>query len=155
MLIHGFSTSRSFPPYTVLQAHAITLKLILGEATTASSPHQPPSHARPLLSSSGEHTVGTLLPDNVSLLPTEPRTPIDCIVVAHAVADMEHSLLPPAPDRRNPADKSAPGQERLVWIMHVEWKDGIAQRRGIGQMCVSGLAEAVAPGPTCQLVLLG
>lgn len=68
---------------------------------------------------------------------------------------MEYSLLPSAPDRSEPGDKSALGQGRLVWIMHVEWKDGIAERRGIGQMRVSGLAEAVAPGPTCRLVLLG
>lgn len=131
------------------------LRLILGEAAMASSPHQPPHHARSLLSSSGEHTVGTLLPDNVTLLPTQPRTPIDCIVIAHAVAEMEHSLLPPAPNQCDPTGKSALGQEPLVWIMHVEWKDGIAQRRGIGQMRVSGIAKAVAPGPTCRLILLG
>lgn len=119
------------------------------------SSNQPPHHAHPLLSSSGEHTVGTLLPDNISLLPTQPRTPIDCIIVAHAVAEMEHSLLPPIPNQGDPTDKSALGHDRLIWIMHVEWKDGIAQRRGIGQMRVSGIAKAVAPGPTCRLVLLG
>ncbi|KAL1862635.1 hypothetical protein Daus18300_008433 [Diaporthe australafricana] len=145
----------NFPPYTVLQAHAITLRLILGEAIITSSPHQPPHHARPLLSSSGEHTIGSLLPDNISLLPTQPGTPIDCIVVAHATADMEHSLLPSAPIQGDPTDDSSQGQGRLIWIMHVEWKDGIAERRGIGQMRVSGLAKAVAPGPTVRSVLLG
>lgn len=119
------------------------------------SSHRPPHHARPLLSSSGEHIVGTLLPDNVLLLPTRPCTPIDCIVIAHAVAKMEHSLLPPPANQGESTDKSALGQERLIWIMHVEWKDGIAQRRGIGQMRVSGIAKAVAPGPTCRFILLG
>lgn len=68
---------------------------------------------------------------------------------------MEHSLLPPPSNQSDPMDKSALGQEGLIWIMHVEWKDGIAQRRGIGQMRVSGIAKTVAPGPTCRLILLG
>lgn len=58
------------------------------------------------------------------------------------------------------ADRSASltGAEKpwdLLWVMHVAWRDGIAERRGIGQVLVSALERSLAPGPEVKLVLLG
>lgn len=48
-----------------------------------------------------------------------------------------------------------PGQPwDLLWVMHVERRDGISERRGIGQMLVGGLEDAVG-APEVKLVVLG
>lgn len=145
--------NRKFPPYSVLRAHAITLQLILGDAAVATA--SPP--VRALLASSGQHTVGTLLPDNVSALPSRSRSTVDCIVLARAVAHMEHSILVQQPTATDPelGGGTLLLEEDLLWVMYVEWTDGIAERRGIGQILVSALVNAVAPGPKLQVVLLG
>lgn len=144
---------RKFPPYSVLRAHAITLQLILGDATGAT----PSSPARPLLASSDQRTVGTLLPDNIDALPSSPRPIIDCVVLARASTHMEHSILIQKPTTADPelGDSTPVLEEDLLWVMYVEWADGIAERRGIGQILISALVNAVAPGPKLQVVLLG
>lgn len=96
--------------------------------------------------------VGSLYPDDVSRLPSESDTLIDCIVLAQANRRMDGSALL----RARHSELERPSlEEDLVWIMHVEWTDGIAERRGIGQIYVSGLEAAVAPGPKLQIVMLG
>lgn len=64
------------------------------------------------------------------------------------------ALLVPTPA---PEAASNPGEDYrgwdLFWILHVAWKDGIAERRGIGQVLTSVLENA----SECEVktVLLG
>lgn len=43
----------------------------------------------------------------------------------------------------------------LLWVMHIEWNGGgIAERRGLGQILVGGLEDAVGV-PEVKLIVLG
>ncbi|OBT65892.1 hypothetical protein VE03_05466 [Pseudogymnoascus sp. 23342-1-I1] len=50
------------------------------------------------------------------------------------------------PEPRQPWD--------LLWVMHVEWREGVAERRGVGQVFVGALEEAVGR-PEVKMVDLG
>lgn len=104
-----------------------------------------------------QRTVGTLLPDNVGALPSSSRPAVNVIVLARAIAHMEHSILAQQPTAADSELGGSPPvlEEDLLWVMFVEWTCGIAERRGIGQILVSALMDAVAPGPKLQVVLLG
>lgn len=41
------------------------------------------------------------------------------------------------------------------WAMLIEWKNGIAERRGLGQIYQKALANSFAPGPVWKEILLG
>ena len=41
----------------------------------------------------------------------------------------------------------------LLWVLVVERKDGIAERRGVGQVLASALETAIKPGPEVKSVL--
>ena len=42
----------------------------------------------------------------------------------------------------------------LLWVIYVEWREGIAERRGLGQILVGALEDAVGE-PEVKLVVLG
>lgn len=44
---------------------------------------------------------------------------------------------------------------KLFWVMYVIWIDGVAERRGIGQILESTLEDAVDQKPCVKRVLLG
>jgi hypothetical protein len=44
---------------------------------------------------------------------------------------------------------------KLFWVLYVIWEDGIAERRGVGQVLCEALDVAVEPKPQVKLVLLG
>ena len=43
----------------------------------------------------------------------------------------------------------------LFWVMHIVWYEGIAERRGIGQVTAEALENSFAPGPVVKEVFLG
>lgn len=43
----------------------------------------------------------------------------------------------------------------LYWAMYVEWKEGIAERRGMAQIYSNAAIESFAPGPIWKEVILG
>ncbi|KFY88624.1 hypothetical protein V500_06230 [Pseudogymnoascus sp. VKM F-4518 (FW-2643)] len=143
---HRCALTRSpskFPDYSVLQTSTICLHLTLAAPKPASKP------PRPLLSASGT-TVGSLHPDNISLLPP-PHSEIELIVLSRCQTPIYGSVLLGLEKEHVPT----PGQPwDLLWVMHVEWSDGIAERRGIGQMLVKGLEDAVG-APEVKVVVLG
>ena len=60
----------------------------------------------------------------------------------------------PAPTMgiRNRKEK---GKWDLYWVMLIKWTDGIAERKGIGQMYHSSLDRAFPPGPIWKQIVLG
>ena len=44
---------------------------------------------------------------------------------------------------------------KLFWVLYVVWKEGIAERRGVGQILQEALEDAVEPAPRVKSVLLG
>ena len=105
----------------------------------------------PLRSATGQ-TVGSLHPDNVHLL-GPPGSRIECLVLSRCNTPTVASAL-------LSADAEAAARERdrlwdLLWVLVVVWKDGIAERRGVGQVLASALEAAVEPAPEVKQVLLG
>lgn len=141
--ILSHNPTSKFPDYNVLLTWTICLRLTLAASKPASKP------PRPLLSASGT-TVGSLHPDNISLLPP-PHSEIEHIVLSRCQTPIYGSVLLGLEKGRMPT----PGQPwDLLWVMHVERRDGISERRGIGQMLVGGLEDAVG-APEVKLVVLG
>ncbi|KAJ9628780.1 hypothetical protein H2203_002682 [Taxawa tesnikishii (nom. ined.)] len=156
-----------FPPYTVLQFKTISMHLILGSAPvrgeqgehSQSRLHTPsddetPSQSPfaripgvPLLSAHGQ-LVGSLHPDNVDILGA-PGTKVECLVICRCNTPTVASALLAL----GGADTERPWD--LLWILHVIWKDGIAERRGVGQVMSSAIDTAVEPKPEVKDVLLG
>lgn len=138
-----------FPPYTILHFRAISIHLILGAATDRYH-HENSSVDRipgiSLLSASGE-LVGSLHPDNLGLLEA-PGSTVECLIVSHCnTPAMASAFGSDSSDMEKPWD--------LFWILHVVWKNGIAERRGVGQVRSSALENAAEPKPEVKLVLLG
>ncbi|KFZ08461.1 hypothetical protein V502_09339 [Pseudogymnoascus sp. VKM F-4520 (FW-2644)] len=132
-----------FPDYSVLQTSTICLRLTLAASKPASKP------PRPLLPAS-RTTVGSLHPDNIDILPP-PLSEIELIVLSRCQTPIYGSVLLSLEKERMPE----PGQPwDLLWVMHVERRDGISERRGIGQMLVGALEDAVG-APEVKLVILG
>ncbi|KAF2629382.1 HET-domain-containing protein [Macroventuria anomochaeta] len=140
----------NFPPYTVLQFTTISLHLKLGP-----HPEQPKSPnimsdripGAPLLSTSDE-VVGSLHSDNIDLLP-KSYCAIELLIVARGHKPTAGSALL---DMYHERDEQP---MKLFWVMYVVWQDGIAERRGIGQILELALENAVGEKPTTKSVLLG
>lgn len=115
-----------------------------GPAAQGSSPER-------VLRSWSDQLVGSFHPDNVShLLPSGDD--VDLVVLQRAKEPIAGSALlgtdkVQAPKPGRPWD--------LLWVLHVMWRDGIAERRGVGQVLVSALEESMGPGPKVKLLLLG
>lgn len=92
--------------------------------------------------------MGSLHPDNLDLLET-PGSNIECLIVSRCNTPVVGSTL-------LTLDGASTEQPwKLFWIVHVVWKDGIAERRGVGQVVSSALETAVEPKPEVRSVLLG
>jgi hypothetical protein len=105
----------------------------------------------PLLSSNGE-LVGSLHPDDLSAC--TPGSNIECLILSRAQLPTLGSALRKNYERGDGAvDEAIPWD--LLWVLHVAWKDGIAERRGVGQILVSAIESSCSPGPEIKQVLLG
>lgn len=92
--------------------------------------------------------MGSLHPDNVALIP-QPGTSIELLLVSRShKPTVESALL-----ENNQYDEDHKWE--LFWVMYVVWQDGIAERKGVGQILESALENAVDGKPTVKNVLLG
>lgn len=151
--------SRNFPPYTILVFDTISVHLVLGasdqpspEQRTTIAPLLPQSpHQRipgvPILSTS-EQLMGSLHPDNTADLPP-PGTIIELIVICRSSEPTASSAL-----LNSTGEGYGEREWDLLWVLYVVWQEGIAYRRGVGQI----LTEALGMGsgqPKLKTVLLG
>ena len=100
-----------------------------------------------LLSDTGQ-LVGSLHPDNLGLLEA-PGSSVECLIISRCNTPTVASAL------LTSDGASAEQPWNLFWILYVVWKDGIAERRGVGQVMSSALETAVNPKPEIKLILLG
>lgn len=104
--------------------------------------------ATPLLSKTNQ-VVGGLHPDNFDeLVPSGSK--VECIIISHCntpTADSPLFALNGDSNKEKPWD--------LLWVLYIVWKEGIAQRRGVGQVLSSALEVAVEPKPEIKTILLG
>ena len=75
---------------------------------------------------------------------------IELIIIARCTTPTNGSALPGAA-----VDGALEKPWSLYWALHIVWKDGIAERRGVCQIFQSTLEEAVEPKPEVKLILLG
>ncbi len=157
--------------YPVLQFIAPSLKLRLGEVTDAykelslaavTQDDDPQGTAwatpfkrvpgLPLLSTASDAVVGSLHPDNVEMLP-EPGSEMDCLVLSRCFTP---TVASPLFNAENPETHSGSDRKRwdLFWVLYVVMIEGIAERRGIGQILASAL-EVTTPPPELKWILLG
>lgn len=91
-----------------------------------------------------------LHPDNIALLPP-PGSAVDLVVLAQARGPAFDACLD-----AGLGGSHVPGAEyNILWVLCVEWLDGIAERRAVGQVMTSALRGALAPGPAVTRILLG
>ena len=139
-----------FPPYNVLSFTTVSLRLTLAPSPppptiTNASPFAR-IHGTPLLGASG-CLKGCLHPDNISLLPSAGST-VEILLIARCHKPTTGSAL---------LDMYLEGGEqplKLFWVLCVVWQDGIAERRGVGQVLEEALEDAVGQ-PEVKNVLLG
>ena len=106
----------------------------------------------PLHSATGQ-IVGSLHPDNIHLL-GPPGSKIECLIVSRCATPTVASALLSA-DTKAARDGERDRPWDLFWVLVVVWQDGVAERRGVGQVLASALETAVEPAPEVKLVLLG
>jgi hypothetical protein len=106
----------------------------------------------PLHSVTGQ-LLGSLHPDNIDLL-QPPGSKVQCLIISRcSTPTVASALLAKKTSIADGAKKD--GQWDLFWVLVVVWQDGIAERRGVGQVLASVLETAVNPGPEVKFVLLG
>lgn len=156
------TTRRVYPSWTVLKFRSILLRLKLGNIREPKdsqnhdefdlvhslggpkSAKRPP--AFPLLCSSG-NVVGSLDPDGGTLW-SDITEEIDCIVMARSQTILRGSaLLKLNETHRGPFD--------LLYVLAVEWREGVAYRWGAGQVYESVLEASIPSGPELKVVQLG
>ncbi|KAI9166333.1 FAD-binding monooxygenase-like protein 5 [Paramyrothecium foliicola] len=49
----------------------------------------------------------------------------------------------------------APLDSRCYHVLHLEWKEGVAERRGIGELWPNAITRSFAPGPVWKEIILG
>jgi hypothetical protein len=81
-----------------------------------------------------------------SLLPTRPRR-VDIIVLSDCV--VPRYMISPT------HDNNIKNKGLLYWVMYIEWKSGIAERRGLGNIYHDALDRSFSPGPVWKEILLG
>ncbi|KAF1846033.1 HET-domain-containing protein [Cucurbitaria berberidis CBS 394.84] len=146
----------AFPPYTVLDFITISLHLQTGTNTPQhnqnikSHSHKSPFDrisGTPLLSKKGQ-IVGSLHPDNTHLM-EPPGSTIELLLITRSHTPTVSSAL----FQLDKVDTNKP--MKLFWVLHVIWKDGIAERRGVGQILQSALEDAFEPAPCVKPIFLG
>jgi hypothetical protein len=124
--------------------------LVLGTAAERHPQRRSPFGRVPGISlfSVTHQLVGSLHPDNFDLIEA-PGSTVECVIVSRCDTPTEASALF--------ALESADTKKswKLFWIVHIVWKDGIAERRGIGQLLSSALETATDPKPEIKAILLG
>ena len=101
----------------------------------------------PILSTSSQ-TVDSLHPDITERLPVA-GTSIELLLVTHCHKSTVGSTLL---DEYNVGDEQP---MKLFWALYVAWRDGVVERRGLGQMLESTLEDVVDEKPVIKSVLLG
>jgi hypothetical protein len=139
-----------FPPYNVLSFTTISLHLTLAPSPPPPTTIHTSPFARipgtPLLGASGRLN-GCLHPDNISFLPSAGST-VEILLVARCHKPTLGSAL---------LDMYCEGGEqsmKFFWVLCVVWQDGIAERRGVGQILEGALEDAVGQAEV-KSVLLG
>ncbi|KLU87922.1 hypothetical protein MAPG_06912 [Magnaporthiopsis poae ATCC 64411] len=157
----GYADDERALPYPLIRAPAIRLSLTLGEPLRRIGKDEPAGlnsqtatvpAAYPLYSRSGK-LVGSLHPDNISCVIAAASKPaIDLVVMSLSQAPTAGSVFYEDPTLLSTASET----RNLLWVLHVEYGVGeVAERRGIGQILVSALADALDEGPVVSWVKLG
>jgi hypothetical protein len=113
--------------------------------------------------------VGSLHPDNIEFV--TPGSQIELILLSRCSTPTIGSALLPHEntdtnivDYMGMDDPSKHFQEKgtaaaeefdLFWVLYVIWQNGIAERRGLGQVLHKAVTESWSPGPVIKEVLLG
>lgn len=149
----------NLPIYPVILFRALSVRLIVGPPPTLEPRRDPsssafPRHKRPLqwvkgsplLTSDGE-LVGSLHVDNVT--PHTTGVEVECLIIAYSKEPIAGSALPKP---RVPVCDN--DDWNLFWVMYVVEKDGIYERRGVGQVVDSVLAKSCVRSEG-KVILLG
>lgn len=107
----------------------------------------------PLHSASGT-LVGSLHPDHLDFVGSVGEK-VQLVVVARCQTLTSKSALWQSSLICDRSGKALGGPWDLLWVMSITWVDGIAERRGIGQVLTQSLADSVEPRPEVKEILLG
>ncbi|CAH0047029.1 unnamed protein product [Clonostachys solani] len=154
----------NLPPYCILYFQSVVFNLAFGERPTSWATDHPSkadampadSHAIddiPLHSASGT-LVGSLHPDHLDFVGSVGEK-VQLVVVARCQTLTSKSALWQSSLICDPSGKALGGPWDLLWVMSITWVDGIAERRGIGQVLTQSLADSIEPGPEVKEILLG
>lgn len=151
--------SRRFPIYPVILFKALSIRLITG-SPPALDPRQDasskalPRHKRPLQWVKGSplftldgELVGSLHVDNIAS--HTAGVEVECLIIAYSKEPIAGSALPTSQIPIGDYD-----DWNLFWIMHVVEKDGIYERRGLGQVLDSVLTKSCVRSQG-KVILLG
>ncbi|RSM18720.1 hypothetical protein CDV31_002440 [Fusarium ambrosium] len=136
----------TFPIYPVILFKALSIRVITGPPP-ALEPKQDPSskalprHKRPLQCVKGSplftpdgELVGSLHVDNIAS--HTAGVEVECLIIAYSKEPIAGSVLP-----KSQIPVGDDDDWNLFWIMHVVEKDGIYERRGVGQVLDSVLEK--------------
>lgn len=150
---------RTFPIYPVILFKALSIRLVTGPPPT-SAPKQDPSskalprHKRPLqwvkgspLFTLDSELVGSLHVDNIAS--HKAGVEVECLIIAYSKEPMTGSALP-----KSQVPVGDDDDWNLFWVMHVVEKDGIYERRGVGQVMDSVLTKSCVRSEG-KVILLG
>lgn len=154
----ALTRNRTFPIYPVILFKALSIRLITGPppalASTQASSKALPRHKRPLrwvkgspLFTSDGELVGSLHVDNIASHTVGVE--VECLIIAYSKEPIAGSALPMSQESVGDYE-----DWNLFWIMHVVEKDGIYERRGVGQVLDSVLAKSCV-GSEGKVILLG
>jgi hypothetical protein len=147
---HTHRVPSVFPLYNVLSFTTISLHLTLAPSPLPPTTTNISPFARipgtPLLGASGSLN-GCLHPDNISLLPSAGST-VEILLIARCHKPTIRSAL------LGMYSKGGEQPMKLFWVLCIVWQDGIAERRGVGQVLEGALEDALGQ-PEVKSVLLG
>ncbi|KAI8685123.1 HET domain-containing protein [Fusarium keratoplasticum] len=148
-----------FPIYPVILFKALSIRLITGPPP-ALEPKQDisskalPRHKRPLqwvkgspLFASDGELVGSLHVDNIAS--HTAGIEVECLIIAYSKEPIAGSALP-----KSQVPVGDDDDWNLFWVMHVVEKDGIYERRGVGQVLDSVLTKSCVRSED-KVILLG
>jgi hypothetical protein len=78
-----------------------------------------------------------------------PGSVVQCLIVSRCNTPTDSSALL-APEGAEPEKP-----QKLFWILYVVWNEGIAERRGVGQVLGGALEMAAELKPDTKLILFG
>jgi hypothetical protein len=136
------------PGYPVLQFWTVTVRLSL------SRPHRK-VYAEDLTADVRDRDskpCGSIFLSDYNIL--EGGQPHELLVLSECRYSLERS---PISDRKYDSIFMKLNQDLwdLYWVMLITWKDGIAERRGLGQIYQDAFDRAYPPGPVWKEIVLG